>query len=103
MVSKIPLHAIPLIRRYRCPCDSEFPTPLVGKYIQVVSMCTESIFDRVSLADAHNACRVSFVPDDIYSCNIAHTFEIKIFERTPMAVVPTLFPSYIHSEPSFGH
>jgi hypothetical protein len=59
-------------------------------------MCAQSIF-YLSLSDPNHSCRIPFMPDDIDTAYVTNTFEVKIFERTPVTIVTTLLPSYLHN------
>src|SRR5712664_3051089 len=94
---KIALHAVPLIRRYGCPCDAQRPGGIVKSYSAIIPMRTKTTSNRIALPHPHYSAGVPFMPDDVHSGHITNTIEIECFQRTPITTTVTaLYPTYAY-------
>src|SRR5258708_8451513 len=93
---EIPLHAVPLIRRYGCPCDAQCPIGIVKRYSTIIAMRTKTTFDRITLPHSHYPAGVPFVPDDVHSGHITNSIEIECFQRAPITTITALYPTYAY-------
>src|SRR5882762_7509616 len=100
---KIAFHAVPLIRRYGCPCDAQHPKDTVKRYSAVIPMRAETSFYRVTLSNSHDSTRISIMPYDVNTGDISHAIQIESFKWTPITTVTALYPVYLHDFFSFRH
>jgi len=61
-------------------------------------MCCQPICDS-ALPNSYDPTGIAFMPDDVDTACIADTFEVKIFQRAPVAIITALLPSYLHNNP----
>ena len=61
---KIALNTVAVLRRYRCPCNTQRPELPVIKNADILTVFAQPIFD-IPLANSHHSTRITFMPDDV--------------------------------------
>src|SRR4029078_854362 len=91
MLNQIALNALHLVRRYRCPCDPERAEAAIGQHLGIFLVVMKALADS-AMSDAHDAARVTLVPNDIDADRVDHG-RPRQCERQPS--VSSLGPSQV--------
>src|SRR4029078_8441910 len=91
MLNQIALNALHLVRRYRCPCDPERAEAAIGQHLGIFLVVLRALDDS-AVSDAHDAARVTLVPNDIDADRVDHG-RPRQCERPPS--VSSLGPSQV--------